>query len=182
MKISTLALSITAAVLAQHALADDFGLGPFGAVTGGAVVGVALQQVGAGHGIDGAPVAVQVRRFVVDEFAWHGGQGGNFQGFFAMFLCLFALTGIGNGSTFMQVPAIFLTLHQRMAGKGEAAQKKAVADATKEAAAVLGFSGSLNDFTFVPGKHPALHPGQTARIERDGVEVGYLGALHPELV
>ena len=34
----------------------------------------------------------------------------------------------------------------------------------------------------MPGKHPALHPGQTARIERDGVEVGYLGALHPELV
>ncbi|MBV6289316.1 phenylalanine--tRNA ligase subunit beta [Pseudomonas aegrilactucae] len=55
-------------------------------------------------------------------------------------------------------------------------------DVKADVEAVLGFSGSLNDFTFVPGKHPALHPGQTARIERDGVEVGYLGALHPELV
>lgn len=55
-------------------------------------------------------------------------------------------------------------------------------DVKADVEAVLGFSGSLNDFTFVPGKHPALHPGQTARIERDGVGVGYLGALHPELV
>ncbi|GGX88037.1 NarK family nitrate/nitrite MFS transporter [Vogesella alkaliphila] len=90
--------------------------------------------------------------FGVLNFLPHGGQGGNFQGFFAMFLCLFALTGIGNGSTFMQVPAIFLTLHQRMAGKGEAAQKKAVADATKEAAAVLGFSGAIGAYGgfFIP--------------------------------
>ncbi|MCP8349321.1 MULTISPECIES: phenylalanine--tRNA ligase subunit beta [Pseudomonas] len=55
-------------------------------------------------------------------------------------------------------------------------------DVKADVEAVLGFSGSLDDFTFVPGKHPALHPGQTARIERGGVEVGYLGALHPELV
>ncbi|MDC7697981.1 NarK family nitrate/nitrite MFS transporter [Vogesella indigofera] len=90
--------------------------------------------------------------FGVLNFLPHGGQGGNFQGFFAMFLCLFALTGIGNGSTFMQVPAIFLTLHQRMAGKGDAAQKKAVADATKEAAAVLGFSGAIGAYGgfFIP--------------------------------
>ncbi|MDC7715095.1 NarK family nitrate/nitrite MFS transporter [Vogesella sp. LYT5W] len=86
------------------------------------------------------------------NFLPHAGQGGNFQGFFAMFLCLFALTGIGNGSTFMQVPTIFLTLHQRMAGKGDAAQKKAVADATKEAAAVLGFSGAIGAYGgfFIP--------------------------------
>ncbi|WP_032807053.1 OprD family outer membrane porin, partial [Pseudomonas tolaasii] len=34
MKISTLALSITAALLAQHASADDFGLGSLGTGTG----------------------------------------------------------------------------------------------------------------------------------------------------
>ena len=85
-------------------------------------------------------------------FLPHNGQGGSFQGFFAMFLCLFALTGIGNGSTFMQVPAIFLTLHKRMAGKGETAQKQAVADATREAAAVLGFSGAIGAYGgfFIP--------------------------------
>ncbi|MEZ7871096.1 MAG: NarK family nitrate/nitrite MFS transporter [Brachymonas denitrificans] len=77
-------------------------------------------------------------------FLPHGGQGGNFWGFFACFLALFALTGIGNGSTFMQVPAIFSTLHQRLAaGKGGEAQQQAVASANKEAAAVLGFSAAL---------------------------------------
>ncbi|SEI67312.1 phenylalanine--tRNA ligase subunit beta [Pseudomonas sp. NFR16] len=54
-------------------------------------------------------------------------------------------------------------------------------DVKADVEAVLGFAGALDDFRFVPGKHPALHPGQTARIERNGREVGYLGALHPEL-
>ena len=77
-------------------------------------------------------------------FLPQGGQGGNFWGFFACFLALFALTGIGNGSTFMQVPAIFSTLHQRLAaGKGGEVQQQAVASANKEAAAVLGFSAAL---------------------------------------
>ncbi|WP_296256137.1 MULTISPECIES: phenylalanine--tRNA ligase subunit beta [unclassified Pseudomonas] len=54
-------------------------------------------------------------------------------------------------------------------------------DVKADVEAVLGFAGALDDFRFVPGKHPALHPGQTARIERDDREMGYLGALHPEL-
>lgn len=54
-------------------------------------------------------------------------------------------------------------------------------DVKADVEALLGYSGALSDFSFVAGKHPALHPGQTARIERDGKEVGYLGAIHPEL-
>ncbi|TYO83900.1 phenylalanine--tRNA ligase subunit beta [Pseudomonas sp. CK-NBRI-02] len=54
-------------------------------------------------------------------------------------------------------------------------------DVKADVEALLGYSGALDDFTFVAGKHPALHPGQTARIERDGKEVGYIGAIHPEL-
>lgn len=54
-------------------------------------------------------------------------------------------------------------------------------DVKADVEALLGYSGALEDFTFVAGKHPALHPGQTARIERDGKEVGYIGAIHPEL-
>ncbi|WPP01641.1 phenylalanine--tRNA ligase subunit beta [Pseudomonas sp. HR96] len=55
-------------------------------------------------------------------------------------------------------------------------------DVKADVEAILGFAGAQGAFTFVPGQHPALHPGQTAKIERDGREVGYLGALHPELV
>lgn len=54
-------------------------------------------------------------------------------------------------------------------------------DVKADVEAILGFAGAQEDFRFVPGNHPALHPGQTARIERDGREVGYIGALHPEL-
>lgn len=36
-------------------------------------------------------------------------------------------------------------------------------------------------FDFVPGTNSAMHPGQCARIERDGKLVGYVGALHPTL-
>lgn len=54
-------------------------------------------------------------------------------------------------------------------------------DVKADVEAVLGFAGALDAFKFVSGKHPALHPGQTARIERDGREVGYVGAIHPEL-
>ena len=54
-------------------------------------------------------------------------------------------------------------------------------DVKADVEALLGYSGALAEFTFSAGKHPALHPGQTARIERDGKEVGYLGAIHPEL-
>lgn len=35
---------------------------------------------------------------------------------------------------------------------------------------------------FVPDVHPALHPGQSARIVFDGVSIGWMGALHPRLM
>jgi phenylalanyl-tRNA synthetase beta chain len=54
-------------------------------------------------------------------------------------------------------------------------------DVKADVEALLGFAGAGGAFTFVAGQHPALHPGQTARIERDGKEVGYIGAIHPEL-
>src|SRR5690606_1739635 len=38
------------------------------------------------------------------------------------------------------------------------------------------------DFQFRADSHSALHPGQCARIERDGELVGYVGALHPAIV
>ncbi|MGF2736098.1 phenylalanine--tRNA ligase subunit beta [Marinobacter sp. DUT-1] len=34
---------------------------------------------------------------------------------------------------------------------------------------------------FVASQHPALHPGQTAELMRDGEHVGWLGTLHPQV-
>jgi len=36
-------------------------------------------------------------------------------------------------------------------------------------------------FSFEPAEHPALHPGQTAALKRDGEVVGFLGRIHPRL-
>ncbi|UVE19403.1 phenylalanine--tRNA ligase subunit beta [Pseudomonas sp. LS44] len=54
-------------------------------------------------------------------------------------------------------------------------------DLKADVEAVLGHAGALDSFIFVPGQHAALHPGQTAQIEREGRVIGYMGAIHPEL-
>jgi len=46
---------------------------------------------------------------------------------------------------------------------------------------LLGMSGCSIDFTFVADDHPALQPGQSAKILRDGIDVGILGKLHPAI-
>jgi len=35
---------------------------------------------------------------------------------------------------------------------------------------------------YEPATHPALHPGQSARVMLDGIAIGWIGALHPKLV
>ena len=46
---------------------------------------------------------------------------------------------------------------------------------------LIARTGSQARYSFVPAEHPSLQPGQTARIELDGVAVGWIGALHPSL-
>lgn len=38
-----------------------------------------------------------------------------------------------------------------------------------------------DEFNFVAGTHPSLHPGQSADIHNNGKLIGHLGALHPRL-
>ncbi len=54
-------------------------------------------------------------------------------------------------------------------------------DLKADVEALLTVAGAGDAFSFGPAEHAALHPGQTARVERDGRLVGFLGALHPEL-
>ncbi len=54
-------------------------------------------------------------------------------------------------------------------------------DVKADVEALLGAAGDGLSFRFAAGEHPALHPGQTARIEREGRLVGYIGSLHPQL-
>lgn len=84
------------------------------------------------------------------NFIPHADQGGSFQGFLIMFLLLFALTGVGNASTFRMIPVIYMTEHQRAAAGRSDAQINI--DAAKEAAAALGFAGALGAYGgfFIP--------------------------------
>ncbi|MDN3519616.1 phenylalanine--tRNA ligase subunit beta [Aquisalimonas lutea] len=47
--------------------------------------------------------------------------------------------------------------------------------------ALIALTGRAHAFRFTAEQHPALHPGQSARILLDDQPVGWLGALHPEV-
>ena len=54
-------------------------------------------------------------------------------------------------------------------------------DVKADVEALLRATGAVDEFRFESAAHPALHPGQTARILRGAREVGWIGRLHPEV-
>ncbi len=54
-------------------------------------------------------------------------------------------------------------------------------DLKADVEALLTLTGEPEAFAFVVATHPALHPGQSARIERTGAAIGWLGVLHPRV-
>ena len=47
---------------------------------------------------------------------------------------------------------------------------------------LLALTGTHSEIRFVPADLPWLHPGRSARIERDGTTLGHIGHLHPALL
>jgi MFS transporter, NNP family, nitrate/nitrite transporter len=71
-------------------------------------------------------------------------RGGGFAPFLAVFLVLFVCSGIGNGSTFRMIPAIFRQEKLKAVdGMGGAAEALAMKSARIESAAVLGFTSAI---------------------------------------
>ncbi len=126
----------------------------------GPLVGAAVRPVGGwiSDKVGGATVTfwtflgMIIAVFGVLYFLPSVGNAGNFMGFLTMFIILFALTGIGNGSTFRMIPVIFLQERQHAAAKDAASQRQAMLDGGKEAAAVLGLSGAVGAYGgfFIP--------------------------------
>ncbi len=126
----------------------------------GPLVGAAVRPVGGWVSDKVGGARVTLWTFVgmifavvgVMYFLPSGSNPGSFQGFLGMFIVLFALTGIGNGSTFRMIPVIFLNERQQAASKDAASQRQAMLDGGKEAAAVLGFSGAIGAYGgfFIP--------------------------------
>jgi phenylalanyl-tRNA synthetase beta chain len=52
-------------------------------------------------------------------------------------------------------------------------------DARHDLEAILAFTGRADEYRFVREEHPALHPGQTARIRWGTRDIGWLGRIHP---
>ncbi|MDT7841390.1 MFS transporter [Streptomyces justiciae] len=88
----------------------------------------------------------------VINFLPSGGDGGDFAGFFACFLAAFFFSGIGNGSTFRQIPVIFRTKHLKGLTEGTPAYTKALRQTEMEAGAVTGFTAAVAayGFFFIP--------------------------------
>lgn len=52
-------------------------------------------------------------------------------------------------------------------------------DVKGDVEALLAMGGG--QIEFVADKHPALHPGQSARVLKDGKDIGWFGLIHPEV-
>jgi NNP family nitrate/nitrite transporter-like MFS transporter len=71
-----------------------------------------------------------------DNKAW-------FPWFLAFFLCVFASTGIGNGSTYKMIPAIWRSEALRNTEAGTPERARALDAATKQASAAIGVIGAV---------------------------------------
>jgi NNP family nitrate/nitrite transporter-like MFS transporter len=65
----------------------------------------------------------------------------NWYGFFAMFLILFFVSGVGNASTFQMIPAIMRKEMDRLMLGADAEARSRQAD--KESAAIIGFTSAI---------------------------------------
>jgi phenylalanyl-tRNA synthetase beta chain len=111
------------------------------------------------------------------------------------------LQALGSNQRRQQVRARLFEIGRRYAGAdgaeteviagvvaGSALPEQWGAEATKidffdmkaDVEALLDLTGASAQFRFVQERHPALHPGQSARVWRGERSVGWLGALHPE--
>jgi NNP family nitrate/nitrite transporter-like MFS transporter len=79
--------------------------------------------------------------FGVIAFLPHDGLGGSFLGFFACFMALFFLTGVGNASTFQMIPAIMGREIPRLMPKLDPTALRRQAE--RESAAIIAFTSAI---------------------------------------
>lgn len=88
----------------------------------------------------------------------------------------------------IQTPTLAFAITGSRFTQGWAQQEEQVDffDLKGDVQALLARTGQREKFRFVAGTHPALHPGQTASIEKQDEQqqwqpIGVMGALHPNL-
>ncbi len=65
---------------------------------------------------------------------------------------------------------------------GSASRPADLFDIKSDLQSLFALTGAGCEFDFVSATHPALHPGRTARVRRNELDIGWLGELHPALV
>ena len=105
-------------------------------------------------------------------------QQRSFRVFFASFMVIFLLAGIGNGSTYKMIPSIFAALGRKDAAEKGLEPKAAAVEFKRRAAAVIGIAGAIGAFGgFLI--QVVLPPGQPRRVGagEGGQDAGREGAV-----
>lgn len=97
-------------------------------------------------------VGMAVSIIGVINFLPSGGDNGSFWGFLGCFLAAFFFSGLGNGSTFCQIPVIFRSQHLKGLEEGTPEYTAALKQAEMESGAVTGFTSAIAayGFFFIP--------------------------------
>ena len=133
--------------LAEHSFIATYlaGLGFMGALIGSIsrpLGGWMSDRVGGAK----VTVAVFAGMTVFTATAISGVQDRNFPLFFASYMLVFLLAGMGNGSTYKMIPAIFAALGRKEAGEKGMAPAATAVEAKRRAAAVIGIAGAIGAF------------------------------------
>ncbi|HWH11956.1 MAG TPA: nitrate/nitrite transporter [Solirubrobacteraceae bacterium] len=70
----------------------------------------------------------------------------SFTWFFVSYMFIFLLSGIGNGSAYRMIPAIFATLGRRQAAEHGRDEQETILSFKRQTAAVIGIAGSIGAF------------------------------------
>jgi MFS transporter, NNP family, nitrate/nitrite transporter len=83
---------------------------------------------------------------VATAIAVRGVQNRSFALFFGSYMVVFLLAGMGNGSTYKMIPAVFAVLGRREAEANGLDLKEAAVEFKRRAAAVIGVAGAIGAF------------------------------------
>ncbi len=116
----------------------------------GALIGSVARPLGGwlSDRVGGAKVTIAMflGMAVFTAIAIVGVQERSFAVFFASFMVIFLLAGMGNGSTYKMIPSIFSTLGRAEAARSGADPKATAVEFKRRAAAVIGIAGAIGAF------------------------------------
>ncbi|WP_420347770.1 NarK family nitrate/nitrite MFS transporter [Pelagibius sp.] len=116
-------------------------LGPLVGALSRAATGWVSDKFGGGRVTFWVFLGMIIAVWGVLQFLPNNGSGGDFWGFFACFMALFFLTGVGNASTFQMIPTIMKQEIARLMPNADPAVGQKTAD--RESAAIIAFTSAI---------------------------------------